>query len=66
MTALRLINKYSLILFNYEDKRIELNVDIIGSQPSTLTKDEERAISDYIRSHKAKMSHKIIKDKVTI
>jgi carbamoylphosphate synthase large subunit len=47
-------------------KRIELNVDIIGSQPSTLTKDEERAISDYIRSHKAKMSHKIIKDKVTI
>jgi hypothetical protein len=45
-------------------KRIELNVDIIGSQPSTLTKDEERAISDYIRSHKTKMSQKIIKDKV--
>ncbi len=35
-------------------KRTELDVDFIGSQPSKLTKEEEKTISDYIRSHKAK------------
>jgi hypothetical protein len=47
-------------------KRIELDVDFIGTQPSALTKDEEKAISDFIRSHKAKMSQKSIKDKVKV
>lgn len=47
-------------------KKTELDVDFIGSQPSTLTKDEEKAISDYIRLHKAKLSQKNIKDKVKV
>jgi len=47
-------------------KRIELDVDFIGTQPSTLTKDEERAISKYIRSHKSKMRQKSIKDRVKV
>jgi hypothetical protein len=47
-------------------KRIELDVDFIGSQPSTLTKDEERAISNYIRSHKSKMRQKSTNDKVKV
>jgi hypothetical protein len=47
-------------------KRIELDVDFIGTQPSKLTKEEEKMISDYIRSHKAKMRHKKTKDKVNV
>jgi len=47
-------------------KKTELDVDFIGSQPSTLSKVEEKAISDYIRLHKAKMSQKTIKDKVKV
>ncbi len=43
---------------------IELDVDFIGSQGSTLTKEEEKTISDYIRAHKAKMKHKSSKNKV--
>lgn len=35
-------------------KNLELNVDFIGEQPSKLTKEEEKAISDYIRSHRVK------------
>ncbi len=30
-------------------QRIELDVDSIGTQESTLTKKEKKAISDYIR-----------------
>ena len=47
-------------------KRIELDVDFIGTQPSKLTKEEEKAISDYIRSHKAKTRQKKSKDKVDL
>jgi len=49
-----------------KNKRIELDVDFIGSQPSKLTKEEDKMISDYILSHKAKMRQKIIKDKVNV
>lgn len=35
-------------------KNIELDVDYIGTQDSSLTKEEEREISDYIRKHKVK------------
>lgn len=44
-------------------KRTELDVDFIGSQPSKLTIEEEKTISDYIRSHKVKMRPKFIKVK---
>ena len=42
----------------------ELDVDFIGSQGSTLTKEEEKAISDYIREHKVKLKIKSSKRKV--
>jgi len=45
-------------------KRFELDVDFIGYQPSRLTKDEENAISDYIRSHKSRLNQNRRKDKV--
>ena len=47
-------------------KRIELNVDFIGSQPSLLTKEEEKMISDYIRSHKPKVKQSKSKGKVNV
>ena len=45
-------------------KRIELDVDSIGTQGSTLTKEEGNIISDYIRAYKAKKKPKSSKDKV--
>jgi hypothetical protein len=45
-------------------KARELDVDYIGSQPSVLTKEEEKLISDYIRSHKTKLLYKRTKEKV--
>lgn len=46
-------------------KKIELDVDFIGTQESTLTKAEETAISEFIRSRKAKFgSDKKAKQKV--
>jgi hypothetical protein len=45
-------------------KMTELDVDFIGTQESTLTKEEEKAISNYIRSHKANMKLKSTKRKV--
>jgi hypothetical protein len=47
-------------------KRTELDVDFIGSQPSKLTKEEEKTIIDYIRSHKVKMRLKSAKAKVNV
>lgn len=47
-------------------KRIELDVDFIGAQPSTLTKEEEKAISEYIRSHKLKMKRTVKNKKSNI
>ena len=35
-------------------KDIELDVDFIGTQDSSLTKEEEKKISDYIQKHKVK------------
>ncbi|NOZ48412.1 MAG: hypothetical protein GXO79_16805 [Chlorobi bacterium] len=46
--------------------RIELDVDLIGSQPSKLSKGEERAISDFIRSLKAKKKQNTSKRKVNV
>ena len=36
-------------------KKIELDVDFIGTQESTLTKEEEKAISEFIRSQKSRL-----------
>jgi hypothetical protein len=47
-------------------RKIELDVDFIGAQPSKLTKEEEKMISDYIRSLKAKMRKNKSKDKVDV
>ncbi len=46
-------------------KKKELNVDSIGNQKEKLTKDEERMISDFIRSHKRSKSKKDSKDKIS-
>jgi hypothetical protein len=45
-------------------KKVELDVDFIGAQPSKLTKEEEKMISDYIRSHKTKVRKRKFKDNV--
>ncbi len=45
-------------------QRIELDVDYIGTQQSTLTKKEENAISEYIRTRKAKKKSTALKEKV--
>jgi hypothetical protein len=47
-------------------KMKELDVDYIGTQDSTLTKTEKKAISDYIRLHKTKMKLKSIKSHVKV
>jgi hypothetical protein len=47
-----------------KNRRIELDVDFIGTQPSKLTKEEEKAISDYIHSRNVKLKQKKSKDKV--
>ena len=47
-------------------KRKELDVDFIGIQGASLTKDEEKAISDYIRSHKIKKLRKRSNKKVNV
>ncbi len=36
----------------------ELEVDSIGNQESTLTKEEERSISDFIRKRKVELKKK--------
>ena len=47
-------------------KRIELDVDFIGTQPSKLTMEEEKMISDYLRLLKAKIGRKKAKEKVDV
>jgi hypothetical protein len=47
-------------------KTKELDVDFIGSQESALTKDEEIAISEFIRSHKTRLKLKSSKNQVKI
>ncbi len=36
---------------------VELDVDFIGTQESTLTKKEEKAISEYLRTRKSKKKY---------
>jgi hypothetical protein len=45
-------------------QRIELDVDFIGTQQSTLTKKEEKAISEYLRTRKAKKKYTASRKKV--
>jgi hypothetical protein len=49
-----------------KSKKFELDVDFIGSQPSKLTKEEEKMISEYIRSHKSKIRQTSTKDKMKV
>ncbi len=37
------------------NKKVELDVDLIGNQKDTLTTEEEKMISDFIRSRKKKV-----------
>ena len=37
-----------------KNRKNELDVDLIGEQGRTLTKDEQQAISDFIKADKAK------------
>jgi hypothetical protein len=46
-------------------KKIELDVDFIGLQDSTLTKDEEKAISEFIRKNKLKKKKSTTRKKIT-
>jgi len=47
-------------------KKIELDVDFIGVQGSSLTKEEEKAISDYIHINKLKKIKHSSNKKVTV
>jgi hypothetical protein len=44
-------------------KKIELDVDFIGEQGLPLTKEEEKSISDFIRSNKQKKMELLPKGK---
>jgi hypothetical protein len=44
-----------------KNKSVELDVDFIGSQKETLTKEEEKMISDFIRLSKEKTKLKVRK-----
>ncbi|MBX3241371.1 MAG: hypothetical protein KIT80_17810 [Chitinophagaceae bacterium] len=48
-----------------KNKIKELNVDFIGGQNNPLTKEEERAISDFIRSEKEKRKLKEVRKRTT-
>ncbi len=47
-------------------QKTELDVDIIGTQESALTKKEELAISEFIRSRKVKKKASTLKTKVKV
>ena len=55
--ALKLINRYFSNIWIMKTKKIELDVDFIGGQTS-LTKEEEKTISDYIKKNKSKKTKK--------
>ena len=42
----------------------ELDVDFIGNQKETLTNEEEKLISEYIRSHRGKNVKRTSKNKI--
>ena len=45
---------WQILINTMKTRPIELNVDLIVVHGSTLTKDEEKAISEYIRLNKSK------------
>jgi hypothetical protein len=47
-------------------KAKELDVDFIGTQESALTKEEEKAISEFIRTHKSSLKLKSSKSRVKV
>ena len=51
--ALKLINRYFSNIWIMKTKKVGLDVDFIGGQTS-LTKEEEKAISDFIKKNKSK------------
>jgi SHS2 domain-containing protein len=51
--ALKLINRYFSNILIMKTKKVELDVDFIGGQTS-LTKEEEKVISDFIKKNKSK------------
>jgi hypothetical protein len=48
-----------------KNKEKELDVDFIGGQNNPLTKEEEKAISDFIRANKEKRKLKELVKKTT-
>jgi hypothetical protein len=48
-----------------KNKTKELEVDFIGEQNNPLTKEEEKAISDFIRAAKEKRKLKNVKKRTT-
>ena len=53
VAALNLINRYFSNIQSIKTKKVELDVDFIGGQTS-LSKEEEKTISDYIKRNKAR------------
>ena len=53
VAALNLINRYFSNIQSIKTKKVELDVDFIGEQTS-LSKEEEKTISDYIKRNKAR------------
>jgi hypothetical protein len=56
--AVKLINRYFSNIQIMKTKKIELDVDFIGGHTS-LTKEEEKTISEYIRKNKSKKTKKL-------
>jgi len=47
-------------------RKLELDVDYIGMQGSSLTKDEEKAISEFIKQSKLKKPKTISKKRISV
>jgi hypothetical protein len=47
-------------------KTKELDVDFIGTQESALTKEEEKAICEYFKSHKSGLKPKSSKTRIKV
>ena len=52
-SAIKLINRYFSNIWIMKTKKVELDVDFIGGQTS-LTKEEEKTISDFIKKNNSK------------
>ncbi len=53
VAVLNLINRYFSNIQSMKTRKVELDVDFIGGQTS-LSKEEEKTISDYIKRNKAR------------